>query len=58
MFETRLVGVERHDNRLKVTLVNEISRQESERLVDHVVVEQGSVPMDEVYDAAARPFSQ
>lgn len=49
VFETRLVGVERHDNRLKVTLVNEISRQESERLVDHLVVEQGSVPVDEVY---------
>jgi hypothetical protein len=47
--ETRLVGVERSDNRLLATLVNEISRDQSQVLVDHVVIEQGSVPMDEVY---------
>jgi hypothetical protein len=47
--ETRLVGVVRRDNRLLATLVNEISRDESHVLVDHVVIEQGSVPMDEIY---------
>jgi hypothetical protein len=49
IMETRLVGVERRDNRLLATLVNEISRHESHVLVDHVVVEQGSVPKDEIY---------
>ena len=48
-FETRLVGVERSGNRLLATLVNEISREENQHLVDHVIVEQGSIPMDEVY---------
>jgi 2,4-dienoyl-CoA reductase-like NADH-dependent reductase (Old Yellow Enzyme family) len=47
--ETRLVGIERRDNRLLATLVNEISRDESQVLVNHVVIEQGSVPMDEIY---------
>ena len=47
--ETRLVGVVRRDNRLLARLVNEISRDESHVLVDHVVIEQGSVPMDEIY---------
>jgi hypothetical protein len=49
VIESRLVAVERSDNRLLATLVNEISRDESQVLVDHVVIEQGSVPMKEVY---------
>ncbi len=48
--ETRLVSVRRQDNRLLATLANDISREVSTRLVDHVVVEQGSVPMAEIYD--------
>src|SRR5262249_42159 len=43
--ETRLVGVQRSDNRLLATLVNDISRDENHVLVDHVVIEQGNVPM-------------
>jgi len=49
VFETRLVGVERSGNRLMTTFVSEISREESHRFVDHVVVEQGTVPVDEIY---------
>jgi 2,4-dienoyl-CoA reductase-like NADH-dependent reductase (Old Yellow Enzyme family) len=52
--ETRLVGVERSDNRLLATLVNEISRDQSRVLVDHVVIEQGSVPMEEIYTQMRR----
>jgi hypothetical protein len=48
-FDTRLVRVERQDNRLLATLMNDISREESKVLVDQVVVEQGSIPMGEVY---------
>jgi 2,4-dienoyl-CoA reductase-like NADH-dependent reductase (Old Yellow Enzyme family) len=48
-FETRLHRVERRNNRLLATLVNELSREESEISVDHVVVEQGSIPGDESY---------
>jgi 2,4-dienoyl-CoA reductase-like NADH-dependent reductase (Old Yellow Enzyme family) len=47
--ETRLLGVERQGNRLLAILLNEISQDESQVLVDHVVVEQGSIPSDEVY---------
>jgi 2,4-dienoyl-CoA reductase-like NADH-dependent reductase (Old Yellow Enzyme family) len=47
--ETRLVSVERHNNRLAATLMNEISRENQVVVVDQVVVEQGSIPMDEVY---------
>jgi 2,4-dienoyl-CoA reductase-like NADH-dependent reductase (Old Yellow Enzyme family) len=49
VFETRLLAVERVGNRLQATVVNEISRERSHLLVDHVVVEQGSIPADEVY---------
>jgi 2,4-dienoyl-CoA reductase-like NADH-dependent reductase (Old Yellow Enzyme family) len=49
VYETRLIAVERLGNRLRATLVNEISRERSQRLVDHVIVEQGSIPMDDVY---------
>jgi 2,4-dienoyl-CoA reductase-like NADH-dependent reductase (Old Yellow Enzyme family) len=49
IFENRLVAVRRKENRLEATIVNEISREESCILVDQVLVEQGSVPMDQVY---------
>jgi 2,4-dienoyl-CoA reductase-like NADH-dependent reductase (Old Yellow Enzyme family) len=48
--ETRLIGIERKDNRLLATLVNEISRTVTQVHVDHVVVEQGSIPAGEIYD--------
>lgn len=48
--ESRLVSVKRQDNRLLATVVNDLSREVSAVLVDHVVVEQGSIPMAEVYD--------
>jgi hypothetical protein len=47
--ETRLIGVERQGNRLLATLLNDLSQEESQILVDHVVVEQGSIPADEIY---------
>lgn len=48
--ETRLVSVERRDNRLRARLVSDLSREITTVMVDHVVVEQGSIPMTEVYD--------
>lgn len=49
VFESRLLSVQRHDNRLLARFVNEISRELTEISVDHVIVEQGSIPMDDVY---------
>lgn len=49
--ETRLLSVERRDNRLLATLANDISHEITTLSVDHVVVEQGSIPMAEVFDA-------
>lgn len=48
-FETRLLCVERRSNRLLATLVNEISREETQVAVDHVVVDQGTIPVDDIY---------
>lgn len=48
-FETRLVAVRRKENRLEASLVSQISREETRIVVDQIVVEQGSVPMDQVY---------
>lgn len=48
-FETSLLGVEREGNRLRADLFDEITRERSHILVDHVVVEQGSLPIDEVF---------
>lgn len=47
--ETRLLSVERSNNRLAATLLNEISRETQIVIVDQVIVEQGSIPMDETY---------
>ena len=49
IFESRLVSVRRKGNRLQATFVNEISRKENSAIVDQVVVEQGSIPVDDVY---------
>ena len=48
-FESRLFAVRQKDNRLEACFVNEISREVTGVFVDQVVVEQGSIPMDEVY---------
>ena len=48
--ETRLISLQRHNNRLLATLSNDVSQEVSTVLVDHVVVEQGTIPMTEVYD--------
>jgi len=50
-FETKLVAVERSGNRLLATLVNEISREETRRLADHVIVEQGTQPMNDLFES-------
>jgi 2,4-dienoyl-CoA reductase-like NADH-dependent reductase (Old Yellow Enzyme family) len=49
VFDTKLVSVDRVNNRLQARIVNEVSQQESLIDVDHVVVEQGTVPMEDVY---------
>src|SRR5690606_16625840 len=49
VFESRLFAVRRKDNRLEASFLNEISREVTSVLVDQVNVEQGSIPMDEVY---------
>lgn len=48
--ETRLISLKRHDNRLLATLANDVSLELSTIVVDHAVVEQGTIPMSEVYD--------
>lgn len=49
---TRLTAVERSaDGRLVARLRNDYSERETERIVDHVVVEHGSLPNDELYFA-------
>ncbi|GII24787.1 NADH:flavin oxidoreductase [Planosporangium mesophilum] len=45
----RLVGVERRDGRLVAQLYNEYAGISRERVVDHVVVEHGTLPQDELY---------
>jgi hypothetical protein len=55
MFDQGLVKVERHNNRLRATLVNELTGAETQRLVDKVVVEHGTQPVDDVFqDLRAR----
>ncbi|ORE95092.1 NADH:flavin oxidoreductase [Aurantimonas sp. 22II-16-19i] len=49
--DTRLLAVRRRDNRLEAVLLNEISRQETAVPVDQVIVEQGSIPMNELFEA-------
>lgn len=48
-----LKRVERSGNRCRVVLENVLTGAETERTVDQVVVEHGTVPMTEVYDALA-----
>ncbi|HXH02476.1 MAG TPA: NADH:flavin oxidoreductase [Candidatus Competibacteraceae bacterium] len=52
----RLVGVSRRDGRLLARLYNEYGKLTQERVVDQVVVEHGTLPLDELY-FALRPDS-
>jgi len=45
----RLIGVRREGNRLVAGLYNEYSKRTVERTVDQVVVEHGTLPLDQVY---------
>lgn len=45
----RLKSIERAGNKLKATFANEFGGPDIERLVDHVVIENGTIPADEVY---------
>ena len=47
--DQNLVAVRRDGNRLVATLRNEYSEEESERRVDQVVVDHGTLPNDELY---------
>ncbi len=47
----RLEKVERSGNQLSATLYNEYDKSHHERLVDQIVVEHGTLPMDELYFA-------
>lgn len=51
VFDRGLTKVERHRNRLRATLVNELTGEATQRIVDRVVVEHGTVPVDELYHA-------
>lgn len=45
----RLVGVERADGQLRAVLYNEFTDSREERLVDQVVAEHGTLPVDDLY---------
>ena len=47
--DTALDRVEKQQNRLKVTLLNRLTGQKQDRIVDHLVVENGTLPNDEVF---------
>ncbi|MDX1529658.1 MAG: FAD/NAD(P)-binding oxidoreductase, partial [Gammaproteobacteria bacterium] len=53
----RLTGVRRDGNRLVATLHSDYSKKTVERVVDQVVVEHGTLPLDEVYEAL-KPHSK
>jgi 2,4-dienoyl-CoA reductase-like NADH-dependent reductase (Old Yellow Enzyme family) len=53
---TRVLSVRRQGNRLATTLGSDYGTRREERLVDQVVVEHGTLPLDEVYHAL-RPGS-
>ena len=45
----RLEAITREGNKLKARFSNEFGGPEIERVVDHIVVEHGTLPMDELY---------
>ena len=48
-FDSRLIGIEKAGNRLKATFRNELTEREFEMMADQVVVEHGTLPLDEVF---------
>jgi hypothetical protein len=49
--DVRLLAVRRDADRLVAVLGNEYTREREERVVDQVVVEYGTLPVDELYHA-------
>lgn len=47
--ELRLLQVESEGNRLRAVLLNELTHQPREIVADHVVVDMGTLPMDELF---------
>ena len=56
MYESRPTAVEKEGNRLKVTLISDLTNQVSQVLVDHLVVEMGTLPADDLF-SALRPHA-
>ncbi len=48
---TRLISVRREGNRLEAVTMNELTHEETRRIVDQVIVDMGTVPMNELFDA-------
>lgn len=48
--DSRIKSVERAGNKLKVSFTNEYGGPDTERIVDHLVVEHGTLPADEVFE--------
>lgn len=48
--DQRLLSVERRDNRLAVTMLNELTRAEQVHVVDQVVVDMGTIPDNEMFE--------
>lgn len=48
--DQRLMSVERKDNRLAVTLLNELTRQELHHVVDQVIVDMGTIPDNDMFE--------
>ena len=47
--DSRLKRIERHGNKLKATFSNEYGGPDIERVADHIIVEHGTLPADEIY---------
>lgn len=47
----RISAVKKDGNRLRITFTNEFHGPDIERLVDHLVVEHGTLPMNDIYEA-------
>ncbi len=48
--DQRLISVDRKDNRLAVTLFNELTRGEVHHLVDQVIVDMGTIPDNSMFE--------
>lgn len=53
----RLVAVQRDGNRLRATIGSDYSERTEERMIDTVIVEHGTLPLDELY-LALKPLSR